>query len=417
MKESVITDLRLAGVSNYMIFHLYSRWDILLRVWADDEIAAKLKNRLTENRDLHTDHQPEFLLVQKLTHFPGAGSHPDSEKDIGGILGPASLSRLKEVQDRGLESTDFALLRGSGLILDENVGFDPDRIQVYITIRSLYPLEVARLNRLEAMVAGWTKVHNRSIYVTGNSAIGVVVKAQAENYYDIDEFLRAITWELKPGDVLTETMLVANREVRMGKRVDCIRAERHIIDRELQERIPEIGQESVLPLGERWMLVAKYAEVRERLQCDKDGILVRLIRAKAKGCAEDVGRVLSFFPTLEERLRRGLVQMLVRVYGNGWKDVIDDIKATEGVAVKKVDDLAFGDLCKVYKRIVLDERLISIEPLSDEEFSALMDAAPVNRNEFAHRAPDLRKWDSLFSFCAGFIPIYWRLLEAVEKSV
>jgi hypothetical protein len=416
MRKSILANLRSAGVTNYMIFHLYSQWDVLIRAWADEETEAKLRNLLSENKDLHKDRQPEFLIVNEHIHFPNADTSPDSQRDVESILRNGGLASIQEVQEKGNASINFNRLCAAGLILDEKVGFDPDRIQFYITIRSLDSLEVAKINRLNALVAKSTNVYNRSIYVTGGSSIRAVVKAQASDYYDIDKFLQAITQELEDVDVMTETMLVANRAVRMSKKIDLSRASEHVIERELQEQVPELGPDSVLPYADRLMLRAKYVDMRERLGEDKNGILVNLIRAKASGSAEQVGKIiLSIFPPLEEKLRQKLVPMIRNMYGNEWQKTIDDLKSSEGVMTKRVDNFVLGDLCKMYKRIVLNKRIIDIAPLSDDEFSAMMDLIPEIRNKFAHNAPDLKQWDSLFSFCSNFIPISRRLLNAIEN--
>jgi hypothetical protein len=416
MRDSVLEDLRTASASNYMIFHLYSQWDILIRVWADESTAEKLKNRLIKNTDIHKDRQPEFLMVNAHTHFADADSTPDGEREVERILGHGGLASLHDVQEKGKQSNDFGRLEGAGLILNEKVGFDPERIQFYITIRSLYPLEAAKLRRLETLIANWTKVRNRSIYITGGSSIGVVVKSQADDYYDINEFLNAIARELESCDVVTETILVANREVRTGKRIDLSKADRHIIERELRVQVPEIGPDSQLLLGERLMLTALYVGARDQFRDDKDGILVNLIRAKASGSAGEVARIMmSFFPSFEEKLKQGLFPVILRIYGNEWHKPIDDLKSKEGIQTKSLDKSTLGDLCKIYKRMVLDKRVVDFAPLSDAEFSALMDEAPEIRNKFAHKSPDMKQWESLFSFCSKFIPISRRIIEAIER--
>jgi hypothetical protein len=271
------------------------------------------------------------------------------------------------------------------------------------------------MKRLKELIAAWTKIRNRSVYVTVGSSIGAVVKGQAEDYYDIDAFLQVITKELLSAEVATETILVASRQVRASTRIDFERAEERIIENELRTLIPELGAGSSLRTDERGRLTARYVEIRDKLREDRQGVLRRLIQAKARGSADEIARLLTFFPSLEDKLRERLVPLVVRLYGNNWQKAIDELKSKEGVAAKKMEEFVFGDLCKLYKRIVLDKRIIDIAPLTDEEFCAVMDAAPGKRNEFAHRQPDLKRWDDLFSFCSAFIPIYSRLLAAIDN--
>lgn len=411
LKESVISDLRWAQVSNFMIFHLYSDWDILIRIWADDETIQRLRNRFIENSDIHKDYPPEYLIVQELTHFPETDRYSDIQ-DVSPLLNEIGLAHLEDVQDKGQESSYFERLKNAGLILDETVGFHPERIQFYITIRSLYALELSRLARMKELIAESEQIRNRSIYITAGSAIRLVVKGQVENYYGINSFLQAITKELASVETITQTMLVASPEVRMSTYIDFDRSDKHIIDHEIQARLPEI---SSLRTVDRLKLTAQYVEIRPKLTEDKQNILIGLLQAKARENPEEISRLLSFFPTFEDKLRQQLVPTLVRLYGD-WQVAVDELKSKEGVGSRKVEDLTFGDLCKLYKRVVLEKRNIDIATLSDDEFCSLMDAAPVKRNQFAHKQPDLRNWDDLFSFCSAFVPIYSRLLADISSQ-
>ena len=410
LKESIIADLRWAKISDFMIFHLYSDWDILIRVWADEETIQNLRIRFVENSDLNKDRPPEFIMVQELTHFPETDNYSDVS-DIGPFIGEIGLSSLEDVQNKGHESPSFERLKNAGLILDETVGFHPERIQFYITIRSMYALESSKLARLKELISTWKQIRNRSIYVTAGAAIRMVIKGQAENYYGIYAFLQAITKELTSVETVTQTMLVANRENRMSTRIDFERADRHILDYEIQDQLPEI---LALRTEDRWKLTAKYVEVRPKLSEDKQHLLIGLIRAKARMDSEEIGRLLTFFPAFEEKLRQRLIPLIVRLYSSNWQSAIDGLKSKEGITAKK-EDLVFGDLCKLYKRIILDKRIIDITPLNDEEFCAVMDAAPEKRNEFAHKTSDLKRWDDLFAFCSSFIPIYSRLLADISS--
>lgn len=412
MSESIIDDLESVHMSNFMIFHLYSVWDILIRVWADDEMVQKLKGRFNANPDINKQQQPEFLVVQDLTHFPETGKYAKTE-DVITFLNKTGLALLQEVQNVGQKSEHFDQLRENGLILVETVGFHPDRIQFYITIRSIYSLESPKLNSLRKLVAEKNQIRNKTIYITVGSPIGAVVKGQAENYYDIYDFLKAITKELESVEVMTETMLVANKG-GMSTLIDFNIADRHILEREIDTLLPELGRECILIAKERYKLVAKYVEIREKLTEDKQGLLIGLIRAKARGSAGDVGQLLTFFPPFEQRLKQKLVQLVMKLYGNDWQKTLDDLKAKEGLTNKELKSFVFGDLCKVYKQIVLCERIIDIAPLTEEDFRTLMDVAPEKRNKFAHTKPDLKGWDDLFSFCSKFIPIYSRLLAYLD---
>lgn len=213
-------------------------------------------------------------------------------------------------------------------------------------------------------------------------------------------------------------MLVASTVNHASTKIDFNRAEGHVLRKALQEELPEIYINSTLPRAERLKLEGLYAEIYGKRREDKSGVLVGLIRAKVNGSAEEVGRLLSsIFPPFEDRLRQRLTGVIVYGYGVDWQKTLDELKAKEGVeANKTINKLSLGDLCKIYKNIVLEKRMVDISPLSDEEFRDVMDAAANKRNDFlAHRAADLRRWDELFSFCSRFIPIHSRLMGYLEN--
>lgn len=414
-KDSVLEDLRSAKISDYMIFHLYSDWDLLVRAWADENTIEDLRERFQRNRDLHRDRLPELLLVREIAHFPGDSSYLDAV-DLRSALNKINLAQLRDVQDKGEESEHFGPLKEAGLILDQSVGFHPERIQFYITIRSIKGLEQERISSLKELIGNLTTIRNSSLYITSGSSIGAVVKGQAAQYYDIHDFLQAITKHLATEEIVTQTMFVASRNVRMSTRIDFDKAEQHILDKKMKDDVPELFISGGVRMEERFKLMAKYAETREARREDPEGILVGLIRAKANGSVNEIARLLTFFPPFEQKLRQKLVPVVTRVYrDDDWRTTIDGLKSKEGTGGKKVEDLLFGDLCKLYKRIVLEKRIMEISPLTDDEFRRVMDDAPNIRNKFAHERPDLTRWDELFSFCSAFIPIYSRLMAFIER--
>ena len=415
-KDTLLDDVRQSGISDYMSFHLYSHWDLLLRVWADKDTIDALRNRLARNRELHPEKQPEFLTVHNMMHFPEV-TPAQNKPSIADVLDDVRLEYLRDVQENGSESKYFDTFRETGLILPDTVRFNPTRIQFYIMVRRLHPLDPGSISRLEKLVREWSKILNRSVYVTSGTSIQLVVKGQAEDYYDIYEFLQAVTLELNAVEVLTETMLVANRDRREAATIDLKKAESYIVEKEFDNLV----RQGHLSHRERLQLELLYLEVREKVTEDPHGILIGLIRAKAANAPKEIAPLLSLiFPPFEEKLKRSLPIVLVKEYGADWQTTLDDLKKKERLESKSdIRSFALGDLCKIYKTIILEKRIIDISPLSSEELSSIMDAAPMKRNEFAHEATDLARWDDWFAFCAKFIPVHNRLigyLESIQKK-
>ncbi len=412
-KKSVLNDVLESGISDYMSFHLYSHWDLLLRVWADKGSYEKLRQNFSKNLDILHEKPVEFSTVDELTYLPDQKN--DQIKDINLVLQNTPLRHLADVQKNGEQSEHFRRLKDAGLILEDTVRFDPQRIQFYITIRSMHPLDSASMERAHKLIRDQTEIFNKSIYVTSGSPTRAVVKGQVQTqeYYAINDLLQAITKELARAELTTETMLVASRAHNESTTIDFNRADGYISEKQFNERIPEASK---LSYGELRKLEATYFDIRERLSEDKHDVLVRLLRAKITNSPETVREALSFFGTFEERMKLSLVPVVLKEYepNSDWQKIIDELKKKEGLESKTVGNFLFGDLCKLYKRIVLEKKLIDIGPLSNEKFSAIMNDAPTKRNEFSHKAPDMKRWDELFSFCCEFIPIHSRIMNYLD---
>ena len=414
LKDSVLDDLRQSFITDYKIFHLYSPWDILIRAWADKESIEILRSRFAVNRDIHIDKRPEFLLVEHLQHMSETGVYADTEVSDG-IIREVSITQLRDVQEKKNSDELFEVLKTRGILLDETIRFDPARIQFFITVSSGQQLDAAAKTRIERLVhREWPGIFNRSVYMTPGSSIQAVLKGQADEYYAIHLFLRGVTEELAGEDIATETILVANCDPRDSKKIDFGRAEAHVIDNEFQQILP---RHSTINLAERLMLQSLFAGVWPKLHQDTHNILKELIRARATNSATGIRAALSlFFPPFENGLKRNLVAVIVSEYGADWQTPLDELKKREKLEVKSQNQFVLGDLCKVYKRIIIEKRMIDIAPLSEDEFSAVMDAASLKRNEFAHGEQTvLNQWDDWFSFCSKFVPIHHRIITYLEN--
>jgi hypothetical protein len=415
-RDSLLEDLKQSRISDFKIFHLYSHWDILIRAWADEDSYKLLRSRFSANPDIKPEKPPEYLIVQYLQHASERGTYADAQI-ADRVLREALLGQLRDAQERAEQSLFFDEFKSSGLIIDDRVRFDPDRIQFYITISSEQQLDAAAKARIERMVNHESVgIFNRSVYMTPGSSIQAVLKGQADGYYAIHGYLQSVAAELLGEDISTETMLVANCEPRHSSKVDFGRAEAYVIEKEFQQLIPVMSE---LKLPERLRLQSLYAGVWDNLREDRHGVLKGLIRARATNLSEEIGTALSvFFAPFENRLKTNLVAILVKEYGPDWQTTIDEMKKKEKLETKTVTQFALGDLCKLYKRIIMEKRIIDIAPLSEEEFSDVMDAIPVKRNEFSHVGPAtvLADWDGWFSVCSKFVPVHCRLMAYLERQ-
>jgi hypothetical protein len=164
-KDSIIDDLRASGISDYMIFFIFSRWDLLIRIWADDEAIRTLRRRFAANRDLDRKKKADFLVVEEVIHISDGPSYADPQ-DAMRLLSDFLPAELNDAQARGQQSGHFAKLEALGLILPPSIRFDPERIQFYITISSLERVEKPLLNGIKRVLQQRNNIFNRTVYIT-----------------------------------------------------------------------------------------------------------------------------------------------------------------------------------------------------------------------------------------------------------
>jgi hypothetical protein len=413
LKPSIEDDLRQSGISDYMIFNLYSHWDILIRAWASDDSIENLKRKFSSNPDLHRHKAPEYSVVESIIHLPNGIEYPTDAQVKKFLDRDDAVEQLEDVQANGKTSKYFDSLYAAGFVMDNSVRFDERRIQFYITISSHHALEAATTRGIERIMKSAEGIFNRSIYKT-SGAIRAIIKGQVQEYYDIHQCLRNITEELEDRlaeGVVTETMLVANRVRQESTTIDFDRVETHIFDQEFKRLFPAAA---LLRLTERRHLEFLFAEIRGKLPEDKEGIFIRLIQAKSSNSPEQFGTLATFFSSFEELLKKKLVPLILATYNGEWQSVLDRLKEDEKIGAKDYKQFVLGDLSKVYRRIILERQMIDFSPLSEIDFRKLMDEIPPIRNVFAHTKPDLSRWDEVFSFCKIFVPIHSRLTAYLE---
>jgi len=193
-----------------------------------------------------------------------------------------------------------------------------------------------------------------------------------------------------------------------------VAAKDYVVKQEVRKLVPYTG----ISLEERWNLRAKYAGIRDKLDEDRQEVLKTLIHAKATRSTKELERLGALFANLEEELNRKLVPLIIEQYKCDWQSALDQLKSQEGIKKEK-GPFVIGDLLKLYKRIILEQDIIEIGPLSKAEFSSIMDTAPMIRNKLAHRnvKGDLEGegWDDLFEFFSKFVPIHSRLLRYLDS--
>jgi hypothetical protein len=232
VKPSIVNNLRESGITDYMIFNLYSQWDVAIRAWADDESIEQLKRKLRDNGEInHTKGRLPVFQIDEIAHFPENGAKYLTVEAVKKVLENVPTDWLRDIQDKGDQSPHFQSLQKLALILDDATRFAAQRIQFYIFVTIQQAPEDARVQLLK-IVENSKEIKNKSVMFTPTgSSIFAIVKGQVapSRFYDIHGFLRRITKDLR--EILrtlveTETMLVANQHQPSSARIDFDRSNR-----------------------------------------------------------------------------------------------------------------------------------------------------------------------------------------------
>src|SRR3954452_16994611 len=135
VEESVVRNLEEAGITDFLIFNLYSKHDVLIRVWADDSSMKRLQGRFRDNSEISQikDIVPPPIEIADVKHFPDKGKYA-SLNAVRSLLTQMDTAQLKDVQQKVDRSEYFKPLRQAGLILDNDTRFMPNRIQFFIWV-------------------------------------------------------------------------------------------------------------------------------------------------------------------------------------------------------------------------------------------------------------------------------------------
>lgn len=214
VKESVVRDLKEVGVTDYMILNLYSRFDVLIRVWADDSQIRRLSDRFAKNPEINRLDPRDPIEIAQVVHFPDRGRYPTFEA-VRATLATTDTADLKDVQQKGSRSEHFQKLRSAGLILDNETRFAANRIQFFISVNCAHDVPEFLRDSLLNVVERLKQIRSKSVYFPRHGRTLAIIKGQTQfsHYYAIHDFLRQLTSQFEMilrFHVETETMLVAN---------------------------------------------------------------------------------------------------------------------------------------------------------------------------------------------------------------
>jgi hypothetical protein len=220
VKESIVRDLEEAGVTDFMILNLYSQWDVLIRVWADENSLKRLEERFVKNPEISNLSRKPPIEIADVVHFPDKGKYPTLSA-VRDALRKMETEQLKEVQKNGMRSDYFRELKAAGLILDNDTRFVANRIQFFIAINCAREVPEHLRSGLLNVIERLKNIRSKSVYFPLHGPTHAIIKGQAQpsQYYSIYEFLRQVTTEFEKilrFHLETETMLVANQYERFS---------------------------------------------------------------------------------------------------------------------------------------------------------------------------------------------------------
>lgn len=405
-KDSILDNLRDSGICNFMIFELFSEWDILIRHWSTDQQASTLIALLEKNIDVE---RTDPLSVTQMDHLYEIHELYPTSEEIAKVIQEIGLLPLRDIQKEKEQSRYFQMARQKGILLKDTIAFDPKKMQFYIVIRSLKRPNTQLMTIIRNQFERFSGIVSKTIYVTFGTSIRMVVKGQTDTYYRISNILNEITSVFQGAgmDVSTETVLVANINVRVNNSFDFDRAEEEMTEREFAKLVAPIRLDPTISVAVKLELKAKFHRVMNVLPWDQEQVLANLMKARLANDASYIKNIKDYFPHFEEQLYKHLQAMIRREYGNNWQELLDAVKEAVGIEKQtKADKLTLGDLCQIYRHVVLEKNIVDYEGLTETQFKEVMNQLAEFRNKLAHTGASLKGWDELFDFCARFIPIH-----------
>jgi hypothetical protein len=242
VKESIVRDLEESGITDFMIMNLYSQWDVLIRVWADESSMKRLEERFAKNPEIFQFNFKPPIEIADVVHFPEKGRYP-SRKTVGAVLVDMETAHLKDAQQKGTRSNYFQKLKSAGLILDNETRFVANRIQFFISVNCARDVPDHLRDSLLNVIERLKQVRSKSVYFPLHGRTLAIVKGQVPptQYYAIHEFLRQLTTQFETilrFHVETETMLVANQYDRFSCTINFDYARR---DPSLTNAVPALA--------------------------------------------------------------------------------------------------------------------------------------------------------------------------------
>ncbi|MCL4201727.1 MAG: TIR domain-containing protein [Pirellulaceae bacterium] len=414
-KDSILGNMRDCGVQNYMIFELFSEWDILIRHWSTEQQAANLVACLEKNIDVQ---RTDPLSVTRMHHIYEVGEHYPSAEEMKGTVDEIGLAPLKDIQAKKERSEYFQVARQKGILLRDKISFDPHKLQFYIVVRSLKRPSAQLVTILLKQLERCKPIVSKTLYLTFGTSIRMVLKGQTDKFYCVSELLTELASSFQGAaiDASTETVLVANGNVRVNNTFDFDRAEEALTEKGFEKLAASVGIDPTISLSVKYELKAKYHRVLGLLLMDGDGVLTNLLSARLANDPSYIKRIKDYFPQFEELMQRNLQRMIRKEYGNNWQEMLDAVKDAVGIKKDiKADKLTLGDLCQVFRHVALEKHIVELGDTSEAQFKEIMDQLPEFRNRLAHTGASLKGWEELFDFCCRFVPIRRRFQTYFES--
>jgi hypothetical protein len=410
-RQSIVKDIEDAGISDYTTYELYASHDLLIRAWADQEAYYVLKTNVERNNEVD-DRHTELMEANGVHHFPDSGTII-SDEEIREIVETLDADAINNIQTGLDDSAIEDKLIEKGIRISDKVRFNGARIQFYIIVRALRH-ERSLIDKFEEKISTFPHIFSKTIYHTRGNASEAVIKGQVDydDYYTINDFVNAVADALYHGDVRTETALVAHEGPKGDGWINARTAERYLIEKKYRELI---GNGRGLSPTEDMKLLARFAEAAHAMVEDRKGVLREMIRLRAQGNLDNFDHIRTFFADFENMLRKHVNSVILQIFGPQFEEGKRQLFVLEDIANANKRGLVLGDLTKVYRRIIENHGIIILDPLTEDEFKALMSEAVEVRNKLAHGVPELTFWANTFQFFQRFVRIEARLHRYLES--
>lgn len=408
--------------TSYRIYHIFGDADLIVRAWVtkgrEQQLAGKIQSQLDEVSSV------EPYLVWDIPHHWKWGPIKLQSSSLSKLTPDfvnAVQSAFQDFEQWPPEIVDEAMEKG----LLREITTNPENISFYAFIKSheSWMMRGASLQNLVQHLVNLMRecepIEFTAVYFLQGDQTKFLIKAEANNFYDIGTFIVQLNEMLALGGCVTMTSIVASKPILGSEKIGQ-RSFDHAKKRDvaISQILPEL-YESTLSDSKRAEIETWTKQHIVERDWKKNGPMLKRLRVALK-CVIDqdedgfVEALFGIFRSPERKLRGLQGKFIVKHMGDGQVQttLIDALKHTPNPQNKMLSHLTLGDRLDVYLYV------IKLKNLSDDTIIVeSWDTSVELRNSLVHNSRDmLPEWQKHLSITADFANRVAVLLRVIQDK-